>query len=175
MRRIWPYGGAALPPAAAQQVALGRGERVLAWEQPQDRPGWLVVTTFRLVWVEPEGRGGWDRPWHEVAAATWDRESSAMTVTWVQDEPAQRWVLEGGDRLLSSLRERVQASVVVGASLELADRRTGKVAIRRDLASGALHDQVVLGGTARPDDPQVVAEVTRVLADLHDQVGLPPL
>jgi hypothetical protein len=73
---------------------------------------------------------------------------------------------------LQTLRERVQASVVLGEELSLSGRRTGRAVIRQNLRTGELLQQVVLGRGVREDD-EVAAEVARTLAWLREQVGMP--
>jgi hypothetical protein len=73
---------------------------------------------------------------------------------------------------LQTLRERVQASVVLGEELPLTGRRTGRAVIRQNLRTGELMQQVVLGRGVREDD-EVAAVVARTLAWLREQVGMP--
>jgi hypothetical protein len=75
--------------------------------------------------------------------------------------------------LPETVRERVQASVVLSLRLTLGERRSGSVAIRQDFATGELVPQTILGRFTRPDDPEVQAHVAAALAHLRDQVGLP--
>ncbi len=149
--------------------ALERGEQWLAAAATSAPEGWLIATTYRLCWVADTG---WERPWTAVDAASWSRESQSLTVSWAEGGRATQWAMGEERRFLTTLRERVQASVVLSGSLDLGDRRSGRVAIRRDLHTGALFDQVVLGRYSRPDDPQVAAAVARLRADLREQVGL---
>jgi hypothetical protein len=74
--------------------------------------------------------------------------------------------------LPETVRERVQASVVLSVRLTLGERRSGRVAIRQDFATGELIPQTILGRFTRPDDPEVQAHVQAALAHLRDQVGL---
>ena len=73
---------------------------------------------------------------------------------------------------LQTLRERVQASVVLTEELSLSGRRTGRAVIRQDLRTGDLVEQVVLGRGVRADE-EVSAASARALAWLREQVGLP--
>ncbi len=79
------------------------------------------------------------------------------------DEPGQ---------LPETLRERVQASVVLAETVDLGGRRTAKVVVRRDLGTGALLSQAVLGRGVRASDPGVAEELRLGLARVREQVGL---
>jgi len=75
--------------------------------------------------------------------------------------------------LPETVRERVQASVVLSTRLNLGDQRTGRIAIRQDFSTRELIAQTILGRRASADDPEVQAHVRAALAHLRDQVGLP--
>ena len=109
-------------------------------------------------------------------AGLWSGEDGSLRVTWVDGErPGQWFVLTRPAALLpETLRERVQASVVLSTRLVLGEGRTGRVAIRQDLATRALVPQTVLARRVRADDPDVREQVEAALAELRDQVGLPP-
>ena len=98
-----------------------------------------------------------------------------LTVTWTDGTRPGQWTFRGQQTLLpETVRERVQASVVLSTRLVLGERRTGRVAIRQDLATRELVPQTVLARRVRADDPEVRIQVEAALADLRDQVGLPP-
>ena len=71
-----------------------------------------------------------------------------------------------------TLRERVQASVVLAETLDLGGRRTAKVVVSKDLATGALLSQAVLGPGVRSADPGVAEQVSDGLRRVREQVGL---
>jgi hypothetical protein len=99
-----------------------------------------------------------------------------FTVTWADKSRPGQWRLADGMRervFLQTLRERVQASVVLGEELALSGRRTGRAVIRQNLRTGELVEQVVLGRGVR-DDAEVVAVTARTLAWLREQVGMLP-
>ena len=70
-----------------------------------------------------------------------------------------------------TLRERVQASVVLADEFRTAARRTVRVVIRQDLATGELIEQVIPAGARDLDDPAVAAEAAQRLARLRSEVG----
>ena len=104
----------------------------------------------------PRPAGGealvWSRPWHEVDAGSWSREASTLTVTWADRRRPGQWRLGEGMRervFLQTLRERVQATVVLGEDLPAAGRRTGRAVIRQDLRTRRPRR----AGGARPRGP----------------------
>ena len=62
---------------------------------------------------------------------------------------------------------------MTSVELDLPRPKRARVAIRQDLATGELLDQVVLGRGTRPS-PEIDAHAQQVLAILRDEVGLPP-
>jgi hypothetical protein len=163
-----------LPPAIAAAFELAKGERVLASGVDDNTGGYVVATTFALVFVTLTTDAVFERRWLLVDAGSWQPDTSTLTVTWTDGTPARQWSFrDQPTRLPETLRERVQASVVLVTHLNLGDRRTGRVAIRQDFQTRELVAQTVLGRYARADDPEVRAHVQAALAHLRDQVGLP--
>jgi hypothetical protein len=114
------------------------------------------------------------RRWLSVDAGAWEPETWTLTVTWAEGGRGAQWSFRDQQtRLPETLRERVQASVVIATRLTLGDRRNGRVAIRQDFATRELIPQTILGRYTRADDPEVQAHVQAALAHLRDQVGLP--
>ena len=93
-------------------------------------------------------------------------------MTWVDGERPARFVLDQPGMLPETLRERVQASVVLAEALDLGGRRTARVVVRKDLESNALLSQAVLGPGVRSADPGVSEQVRAGLARVREQVGL---
>lgn len=114
------------------------------------------------------------RRWLSVDAGAWEPETATLTVTWADGRRAGQWSFRDQPTMLpETVRERVQTSVVISTRLTLGDRRSGRVAIRQDFATGELIAQTILGRFTRSDDPEVQAHVHAALAHLRDQVGLP--
>jgi hypothetical protein len=180
---------AELPPAVATALDLAKGERVLAFGVDDRTGGYVVATTFALAVVTSgavnpgavnPGAGTsaaqrtLQRRWLSVDAGAWEPESATLTVTWADGGRGVQWSFLGQQTLLpETLRERVQASVVIATRLTLGDRRSGRVAIRQDFATRELIQQTILGRYTHADDPEVQAHVQAALAHLRDQVGLP--
>ncbi|MEP7035886.1 MAG: hypothetical protein ABI934_09880 [Actinomycetota bacterium] len=166
-------GRAELPTAIVTALELARNERVLAFAMDDFTGAHVVATTYALA-VVTSSAGLARRRWLSVDAGAWDPETAILTVTWADGARAGQWSLRDQATLLpETVRERVQASVVLSARLNLGERRSGRVAIRQDFATGALISQTILGRSTRPDDPEVQAHVQAALAHLRDQVGLP--
>jgi hypothetical protein len=168
-----------LPADVVAALREADGGKVLSAAPDSDSRGWLVAGIYELALVDPGRPAGgalvWSRPWHEVDAGSWSREASTLTVTWADRSRPGQWRLGDGMRervFLQTLRERVQASVVLGEELSLSGRRTGRAVIRQNLRTGELVEQVVLGRGVRQDD-EVAAVVARTLAWLREQVGMP--
>jgi hypothetical protein len=162
---------APLPDAVRSAVPLGPGERVLAWARDDRTGSHVVATTHHLALVGDDGVLAWSRPWHEVEAGTWQGGESLLTVTWVDHGPPCRWEVTEPSLIQQTLRERVQASVVLADEFRTSARRTVRVVIRQDLATGAIVEQVIAGKGARVDDPAVAAEAARHLARLRSEIG----
>jgi len=161
-----------LPKSVEDAVVLGRGETLLNGAADLDGTAWLVATNHSLAHVSPEGTLVWQRPWHEIDHGSWSRESDLLTVTWVDRGRPGQWRFGEEQLFLRTLRERVQASVVLSEELPLSGRRTGRAVIRQDLATGHLLEQVVLGRGVRADDE--VERASAVALDwLREQVGMP--
>ncbi|HYN29740.1 MAG TPA: hypothetical protein VES95_07715 [Dermatophilaceae bacterium] len=179
MRLRWT--GVRRPAVAAEvRAAVPRrpGEQLLAWSVDEDTGATVVVGSHRLYAVSPAGEDGaapglvLDRPWHLVDGGSWDAERSSLAVTWVDGTPPVRWAMEDPRPLLQAFRERVQASVVLSQAIDLDQRRSARVVIRADLATGALTAQTLLGRGVRAGDPGVMEQTEAALARLREQVGL---
>ncbi|NYG08162.1 hypothetical protein BJ986_002649 [Phycicoccus badiiscoriae] len=163
--------GERLPSAVRSAIALGPGERVLSWAREEASGTTVVATNHALHAVGAAGDQMLARPWHEVDGGTWSPELTQLTVTWVDGSRPSQWVLGATNLLPETLRERVQASVVLAQRIELGPRRSARVVLRQDLATGDLVEQVVLGRGVRADDAEMNARTDAVLAYLREQVG----
>ena len=105
---------------------LPRGDRVLCFATDDNRGGHLVASTWALSYGSTAGhsscagRGTWSTP------ASWQPETATLTVTWVDGRRPGQWTFRDQQTLLpETLRERVQASVVLSTRLVLGEGRTG--------------------------------------------------
>lgn len=161
-----------VPAEAAAAVRLGSGERFLAWARAVQTGSVVVASNHRLYAVSAAGELAVTRAWHEVDAAVWQPDSRLLTVTWVGQGRASRWLFEEPTLLLETVRERVQASVVLAEAVPLEGRRSARVVIRQDIATGDLLDQVIPGNGVRLSDGGLRELVGPALAHLREQVGL---
>lgn len=161
-----------LPDEVRQAVPLGPGDRVIAWAPDAQTGGHVVASTHHLAFVGPDGSLAWQRPWHEAESGTWQGDSGLLTVQWVDQRRPAQWLIREPTTLQQALRERIQASVVLSDEFRTESRRTVRVVIRQDFATGALLEQVLPGKGVDITDPQVAAEAARRLAALRSEVGL---
>ena len=160
-----------LPAPVSEAVGLSGGERVLSWGREVASGITVVATNHALYAVDAAGARTLARPWHEVDGGTWSPELTQLTVTWVDGSKPSQWVLGATSLLPETLRERVQASVVLAQRIELGPQRWAKAVLRQDLATGDLVEQVVLGRGVRADDAEMTARTEGALAYLREQVG----
>lgn len=162
-----------LPDEVREQLALVRGEQVLAAAKDDNTQAWVAATTYRFVLANGT-RTVTEHAWYDVDAGQWNPDSWTLTVTWVDAGHAGQYTFHEQDtRVPETFHERVQASVVLAAPLDLpGPRRSGRVVIRKDLRDGRLIEQTVLGRLTPADDPAVRARIDQLTAQLRDQVGL---
>ncbi|WP_377643230.1 hypothetical protein [Oryzobacter terrae] len=170
-----PSVPAAVEAAIATAAEGAPADRLLAWAETADGST-VVAGRHRLHVTTPVPDAApvvaLSRPWHLVDAGSWDGESDTLTVTWVDGERPTRLVLPEPGQLPETLRERVQASVVLAEAVDLGNRRTAKVVVRKDLATDRLLSQAVLPKGVRSADPGVSEQVRAGLARVREQVGL---
>lgn len=152
-------------------LELHGGERVLASASEPATGVTVVATTHHLYAVSPAGERVLARSWHEVDAGSWSSELGQLTVTWVDGSRPAKWTLGQSSLLPETVRERVQASVVLSQLVDLGGKRRGRAVIRQDLATGDLVEQVMRGRATRPDDVELTAALAGAAAYLREQVG----
>lgn len=162
-----------LPNDVRANLGLDRKERVLGQGQDDNTGAYVVVTTTHLVVATDVGLV-LRRPWHEVDAGSWSPDTWTLSVTWVDGSRAGQWTFRDQAGVIAeTFHERVQASVVRSEPLGLAGPNgNGRVVVRRDLATGELFLQTVLGRRVDTSNPAVGAAIERVSAGLRDDVGL---
>lgn len=172
MRLTWTGLRAPALPAAARAAIDLRGGKVLDWAVEELTGTTVIAGSRNLYAVTSAAAQVLDRPWHLVDTGAWNGDRSALTVTWVDGAPGNQWVLERPGTFPRTLRERVQASVVLAETLDLGERRTARVVIRKELGSGRLFGQTVLGRGVSTSDPGVAEATQWAMARLREQVGL---
>lgn len=161
-----------LPVHVRGALDLGRGERVLSWAPEEGSGATVVATNHALYAVGPGGDVTLARPWHLVDAGTWSHDLFQLTVTWVDRHRPSQWVFREATLLPETVRERVQASVVLAQHVDLGERRSARAVIRQELSTGALVEQVIPGRGVQLADPFVAVQTEDALAYLREQVGL---
>ncbi len=170
-----------VPAEVEGALDLGRGERVLACARDERTDAYVVATTARLAVVpapdavSPGSARSVElrRSWSDVEGGAWEPRTGTISVTWVAGGRAAQWTLrEGGERFAQVFYERVAASLLIDAPLDHEGRPLGRVAIRRDLATGQLLRQVIWIRGVRRDDAAVQARAERLLDALGEGVGM---
>ena len=95
-----------------------------------------------------------------------------LHVSWVDRAPGLALNVGAHRPFLMAFRERVQASVVIAETVEIDERRTARIVIRKDLAGDRLLDQVILAPGVRLADPGVRPRIAAARRQLREQVGL---
>ena len=164
-----------VPDEVVAAIEATRGDTLIAWAPAAEGRVALVAGRHRLHVVEKDEDGRFretrSRPWHLVDAGSWTEEA-VLRVSWVDREPVLRVAVDEPGMLPATIRERVPSSVVLAETLDLGDKRTARVVVRRDLATGALLSQAILGKGVRASDPDVAAQVRAGLDAVREQVGL---
>jgi len=161
------------PPEAVLRALDGSAGRDRLLVAARSGSTWLLATTHRFGAIDADGTIRWLRPWHEVDAASWGKESATLTVTFVDGGRPVTLPLTDAHTFLQTLRERVQASVVTSADVPLEGARRARAVIRQDLATGDLIEQLVLGRGTRASDA-IDAAAAVAFAALRDDAGMPP-
>ena len=159
-------------PADVRSALAERATDVLSLARDGRSTAYLVATTTQVYAVR-DGSVVLDRPWHMVDTGSWVDETHRLTVTWVDRAPASVWELgEDPGTFPQVLRERVQASVVLADEVDLGAKRRARVVVRKELATGRLLSQTILGRGVRSTDPGVREQTGFALDRLREQVGL---
>ncbi|WP_114906026.1 hypothetical protein [Ornithinimicrobium murale] len=165
------------PPAAVARAAVPARDKLVAAAWDELGLQWVVASRTRVAVVAQDGEVRRSAAWLEVDGGTWDPDSDTLRVTWVEGGDPTRWTFTGAGAhaFTDAFRDRVEASVVLMREVDLGPGRTTRVAIRKDLATRDLVDQVVPGQRVQPGDEELNEQVAVARATLRDQSGLPPL
>lgn len=134
---------------------------------------WAVATVTTLL-VISQGGIEVDFDWDIVDTASWENEEDTITVEWVTgQEPLTLPLASDKDaRFATTLRERIQASVVMSETVDISPGVTAKVALRRT-ATGKITSQVMGGPDLDLDNPKIAQIVNDAEARLREHAGLP--
>ncbi|WP_183100956.1 hypothetical protein [Nocardioides pelophilus] len=152
--------------------SLARGERLLA---SATTPEGVEVGGTRDALHLPD-RAPPRLPWEEIATADWDSDERQLHVvevgTFGRPRPEHRYQLVDPDRLLSLVRERVTASIVVQRHVSVRGRLGVRVIGRRAPGGGgAVAWFVEYDPGLDPAEPDVAELVDEALAAARGDVG----
>ncbi|GAA3624269.1 hypothetical protein GCM10022223_46650 [Kineosporia mesophila] len=155
------------------EQALGLDEpgtaRLLAWSVLVGG-GAAAATVRDLRIVTPRGER-MVHTWDAVDRAVWDQDSRMLVIWWVHSRKTTPLEIQDDvGRLPEVVRERVQSSVVLSASVPMRRGKPAKVALRRD-PDGRLLAQSLLPPGLRADAPDLKPVIDQALADLWAEAG----
>lgn len=157
-----------LPAAVRAELALERGERVLA--AAPTRGGSHVTATLLALHV-PTPSGGFTRiPWERVDHATW--KDGWLHVKETSGGAEHHVRLSDPGSVPETVRERVTATVAVTHHATLPGGGKVRIAGRRPAAGGDVRWTFVFDAGLDPSDPGLRAQAEQVLEDLRRQTGL---
>lgn len=164
-------------PAEVVDAGVPPGDKLLAAARDELGDQWVLATTTRIAVVGLDGGVRVSRPWLDVDRGAWDPDSDLLRVTWVSGGGPSRWQFSGraAHGFTDAFRDRVQASVVLVREVDLGPGRKTRVAVRKDLATRELIDQVIPGRGVSEGDTELVEQVAVARATLRDQAGMPPV
>lgn len=177
-----------VPKQIRAKLQLEQGERVVA-AAPEPDGGYVVASTLALYLPPGDSavtdataagtahEGGYERlPWERVDRAEWDREAEVLQVTPTVPfgEPVTYRVVrltEASERLLTTIRERVTASIVVDRQVPLRGDLGVRVVGRRRLAGEApMTWALVFDVGLDPNDAGVYDAAQAALAEVQTEV-----
>lgn len=145
---------------------VATGERVLASATLVGSED-VVAGTREALYV-----GGHRLPWEHVHDASWDQESSLLTVTEVgPEQTVHRLRVDNPVRLLQLVRERVTASVVLERVVPLPRGSARLVARRAGGGDREITWFVEYDAVVDAEDPAVLALVSAALGAARDDLG----
>ncbi len=168
-RELFGVGHAPALPLDVRE-AVGRPRALAACRD--DGGGWLVGTRDALIHVA-ESERRW--PWEQVLRAEWDQESEQLTVVPVGDfgHPVEQVILELHDAsdLLTLVRERVSASIVLQRWVTVSGKRGFQVFARRPPSGGRLVWAFELDEGVDPQAPDVQELLDQALREAQESLG----
>jgi hypothetical protein len=153
-------------------LTLTTGERVLA--AGQTSAGWLVATTDAM-WM-PTRDGRVRLGWELVDSASWDRDTSVLTVVPAArpDEHAHPWRLDLDDErdLLLVIKERVRATVLTSRRVLVDGSPAATVVARRPPRADTVTWAVAVDPGIDPHDDKVRIALDQATTAVRRELGL---
>jgi hypothetical protein len=159
-----------LPAEIQAALAMGRGERIIAWGSDPRPDGTVeyLVATDRALYLQGRGeRIAWD----SITKATWAEPVLELVIA---DAPSRLLRVTAGDSgdLPAAVHDRVTSSVLVSERLDLGEGRGAKAVARRNSDDGPVRWSVVFDAGLDPSDPALREAADRALADLRGSLGI---
>lgn len=152
-----------LPADVRASLDTEPGERVLTFT-PADDDGYLVATTLALYLAD-----GTRVPYETVDKASWDEEGLRLVTT----SGAHHRVRVPQPRLLpETLRERVNATIVVNKHVKLPGRGGVRLVARRRPAGEMVGWTFVFDEGLDPTDPGLRAQAEQALEGMRRSMGV---
>ncbi|MET0999023.1 MAG: hypothetical protein ABWX73_09940 [Marmoricola sp.] len=162
-----------VPADVLERAGLPRGEKLLA-HAPAADGSWVIGTRGLLVLV-PADAPSRLIPWEQVEDASWDQESSRLTVTEIgtygEQRPAHVFEMDDPALLLQLVRERVTASIVLQRWVRVRGKQGLTVIGRRSPVGGPVAWMVAYDPALEPADPEVAEAADAALAAARAEVG----
>ncbi|GMA20007.1 hypothetical protein MM440_11795 [Arsenicicoccus piscis] len=157
-------------------LCLRDGDRVLGHDVAKD--GAVLVAGLHTVSLlaptvlgEPADHLVDQAPWHVVERGSWSASLGRLVITFVDGRPDLSVELQPTSPVLATVRERVQASVIMHQDVKVRGG-TARVVLRQDLARSAPFVQTVYGQGVEAQDPAVAGSVEAAAAELRESIGL---
>lgn len=157
------------------------GEKELGWSllttDPPTGPMRGVATSHRVVILRERENGWeqvWQRRWHEVDSASWDREEYSLVIRAVSGDNVRVVVPESGDLgWPATVHARVESSVITWRTVDVPGGEVRLVVRQRH--DGSLLMQVQPGPDVDVGSPSVRRTVADARRALGAEVGQPDL
>lgn len=165
-----------IPAPVLKRAGLGPGEKVLASATTQDGT-WLLGTRVALYLVPPEPAEPRRIPWEHVERADWQRDDQRLVVAEVgrygEVRPRHTFFLDQPGALLSFVRERVTASVVMQRRVVVEGKKGLFVIARRPPdGAGEISWAYEFDRGVDPADPKVSELAEQGLRAAAEELGL---
>ncbi|HET7356059.1 MAG TPA: hypothetical protein VFJ09_05215 [Nocardioidaceae bacterium] len=164
-----------IPAPVVERARMGPREKVLASATTQDGT-WLLGTRVALYLVAPAPGEPRRIPWEQVERADWQRDDQRLVVAEVgrygEVRPRHTFFLDQPGALLSFVRERVTASVVMQRRV-VVDGRKGLFVIARRPPGGAgeISWAYEFDAGVDPADPRVAELAEQGLRAAAEELG----